>query len=304
MRTTTLVSLGASAVLGLGALIVARLWLPSQAKSTPTKGPAMAIATVPVVVARADIPYGAKLDPGRLTVAQFPAGAVPAGAYSSIPQVIHGEAPPVVLTPIAAREPVLPTKLSGAGAKATVAAVIGEGMRAYTIRVDDVAGGGGHVLPGDRVDVVLTYDLSTIAGGSPPGGTANGKRLISTIVLQDVRVLGMDLNADPSSTQAVVAHTATLEVSAQDAERLALAAQAGSLSMALRRTGAADIAPVRAVNVTDVGGLHAAQAAARAHPIAHHARARSVRVFAPVERQAVIVVHGGTAASVEVPTGA
>jgi pilus assembly protein CpaB len=299
MRTATLVSLGASAVLGVGALVVARVWLPQSSHSPLPRSGAGRAGLAPVVVARSDIPYGAKLDAARLSLAELPASAVPEGAYSSISQVIgRAGGPPIVLTPIAAREPVLPAKLSGGGAKPTVAAVISEGMRAYTIGVNDIAGGGGHILPGDRVDVVLTYDLSTMAGGNPAGNLSNGKRLMSTVALQDIRVLGMDLNANPNSTQPTVAHTATLEVNVQDAEKLALAAQAGSLSLALRRTGAAEIAPVRIINVSDLGaGVRMPPARPQVAPARHHA----VPLAAPQSHNAIIVVHGDASSSVEVP---
>jgi pilus assembly protein CpaB len=291
MRTATLISLGASAVLGIGALVVAKVWLPQSAHGAPAASGRIAGLT-PVVVAKTDIPYGAKLDAGRLQLADMPAGAVPKGAYTAISQVI-GEpgGPPVVLVPISAREAILPAKLSGFGAKATVAAVIGEGKRAYTIGVSDVAGGGGHILPGDRVDVVLTYDLSALSGDS-----TGGKRLMSTVVLQDVRVLGMDLNADPSSTQAAVAHTATLEVGVQDAEKLALAGQAGALSLALRRTGAAEISPVRMINVSDFGAVVRPLKAVVKQPAARAPRAPAM------EGRSVTVVHGDTTTSVQVPS--
>ena len=251
MRTGTMVSFGASALLGLGALVVAKVWLPQPGHTAPGKTNEAAQATAPVVVANADIPYGAKLDAGKLLVERLPLNAVPKGAFSD-PAQITGQAggPPIALVPISAREPLLPTKMSGGGARPTVAAVISQGMRAYTIGVTDVAGGGGHVLPGDRVDVVLTRDLNE----TDPSKSDQGKRLVSTIVLQDVRILGMDLNADPTSTAAAVAHTATLEVNVVDAEKLATAAQAGTLSLALRRTGSAEIAPVRAIAVSDLGG--------------------------------------------------
>jgi pilus assembly protein CpaB len=255
---------------------------------------------VPVVVASAAIPYGAKLEAAKLTVAQLPVGAAPQGAYASISQVI-GQAggAPIALIPIAAREPILPAKLSGGGGKPTVAAMIADGMRAYTIGVTDVAGGGGHVMPGDRVDVVLTRDLSTMAGGEQGGG----KRLVSNVVIQNVRVLGMDLNADPNSTQATVAHTATLEVSVEDAEKLALSAQAGTLTLALRRTGAAEIAAVRTIAANDLGAnVGAGGFAPKAGPGGAIMAARHRTIVKPeVRRHSVIVVHGDKESSVEVP---
>ncbi|MHB8528637.1 MAG: Flp pilus assembly protein CpaB [Caulobacteraceae bacterium] len=297
MRSGTLISLGASALLGVGALLVAKIWLPHAGDDAAKNRPTM-IATVPVVVARDSIPYGAKLEPGRLALVQYPAGSVPAGAYGSIAAAVNqAGGAPIALIPIAAREPVLPTQLSGGGAKPTVAAEIAQGMRAFTIGVTDVTGEGGHVLPGDRVDVVLTYDLSTVAGGAPGGG----KRLVSDVVLQDVRVLGMDLNADPSSTQASIAHTATLEVSVKDAEKLALAAQAGTLSLALRRTGAAEIAAVPAVGIGDIGPTVRPAPPLRAS-LTPGRRGRFIAAPAAAARRSVIIVHGDAAASFEVPS--
>ena len=78
------------------------------------------------------------------------------------------------------------------------------------------------------------------------------------MVLQDVRVLGVNMNADPASTDKVSPHTATLEVTVDDAAKLALAAKVGELSLALRRTGAAELTPVRVLRVSDLGPFSAA----------------------------------------------
>jgi pilus assembly protein CpaB len=302
MRTGTVVSLGASAVLGLGALIVARVWLPQSGHGLQGKADAGATDTVPVVVASSDIPYGTKLDASKLAVERLPAADAPRGAFSQPAQILSETGgPPIVLTPISAREPVLPTKLSGGGARATVAAVISEGMRAYTVGISDVAGVGGHVLPGDRVDVVLTREAPKY--DPKPGAQAcqNCTAYISNVVLQDVRVLGMDLNADPSSTTAAVAHTATLEVTVQDAQKLSVAAKAGSLSLALRRTGNAEVAPVRTVAVSDLmGSGQSAPSGARLYAVA---RRRPAAAPAPIliRTHSVIVVHGDSSSSVVVP---
>jgi pilus assembly protein CpaB len=298
MRTGTVISLGASAMLGVGALVVAKLWLPQAGHNDLLKAPTSAVATQPVVVASADIPYGAKLDASRLTVEHLPVGTAPKGAFSDPAQIISQTGgPPIALTPMVAHEPILPGKLSGAGARPTVAAVIGDGMRAYTIGVSDVAGGGGHVLPGDRVDVVLTCNLNDFN----TKGAADGKRLVSGVVLQNVRVLGMDLNADPSSTTAAVAHTTTLEVSPQDAEKLALAAQAGTLSLALRRTGNAEISPLKPVAVFDLSGVGVRVGEGWAHG-APQPNAKSRGGPRGVARtRSIIVVHGEASSAVEVP---
>ncbi len=294
MRVATFASLGASAVLGLGALLVARAWLPNpQPKSVALKA-APVVQGVPVVLAAGPIAYGAKLQAKDLTVVQLPREAAPAGAYVNVAQVLKVDAggAPVALVAMSAHEAVLPEKLSGAGARPTLAAQISEGMRAYTIGVTDVAGGGGHILPGDHVDVVLARKVDSNSQTGAQG------RLVSDIVSQNIRVLGMDLNADPNSTKAAVAHTATLEVTAQDAERLALAAQAGTLSLALRRAGSVELQPVRAVGAADLGPSGPAEP--RAIPVRRVRRAPAAA--STPTGVAVLVVHGEKSDRVDVPT--
>ena len=301
MRTGTMVSLGASALLGLGALVVAKVWLPQSSHAAPGKPVEAVQNTAPVVVASGDIPYGTKLDASKLLVERMPVEDVPQGAFSD-PKQITGQTggPPIALMPISAREPLLPNQMSGAGARPTVAAIITQGMRAYTIGVTDVAGVGGHALPGDRVDVVLTRDLNETSGGA-----TQGKKLVSTVVLQDVRVLGMDLNADPTSPTAAVAHTATLEVNVTDAEKLATAAQAGTLSLALRRTGSAEMAPVRAITVSALGGGAPRSRFPGGANIITAAHRKPVQPpLDPamlVRTHSVVVVHGDTSSNVDVP---
>ncbi|MFI4976827.1 MAG: Flp pilus assembly protein CpaB [Caulobacterales bacterium] len=307
MRTGTIISLGASALLGLGALVVAKVWLPQAGQHSILQRPDQNLAgTVPVVVAANDIPYGAKLDAHRLVVVHLPAGAVPPGAYSSPGQILGvAGGPPVALTQISAREPILPAKLSSGGARPTVAAVIADGMRAYTIQVSDVAGGGGHILPGDRVDVVLSRDLQITDGGQ-------NKRPISDVVLENVRVLGMDLNKDPASSTPAVAHTATLEVSVGDVEKLAVAAQTGSLSLALRRTGSAEVAPTRTYQVNDlysVGGhplppsrIAPAAAAPETDAAPHPPAKPRGKPRDAIGRHSIVVVHGDTSTVIDVPS--
>ncbi|MFN3515031.1 MAG: Flp pilus assembly protein CpaB [Phenylobacterium sp.] len=258
MRAITIASLGASALLGLGALVVAKVLLPAQGNVAQASAPAPAADLAAMVVAREDIAYGERLEARRLIVVRAPKDAVPAGAFTSVDQVLKQDngQPPLALQPIAAREPLLPTKLSGPGARPTIAAEIAAGMRAYTIAVSDVSGVGGHALPGDHVDVVLMRDLAP---------DEDRRVLQSEIVLQNVRVLGMDLNADPTSSKPAAPSTATLEVTMKDAQKLALAADLGRLSLALRGAGQAEIeahAPLGAGDVV-TGGVRAAAGPAR-----------------------------------------
>lgn len=310
MRTGTVISLGASAVLGVGALIVARVWLPQPTAHGPQAKQAAAMGnTVPVVVASAAIPYGGKVDASHLIVEQLPAADVPPGAFSDPNQLIKAQGGvPIALQPIAPREPVLPGKISGGGAKATVAAAIDEGMRAYTIGVSDTNGVGGHVVPGDRVDVIVTRQPPTPKAVKDLCDDCKFER--ADVVLQDVKVLGLDLNADPTSTTAAVAHTATLEVSVLDAQRLAVAQQIGTMSMALRRTGSAEMTPVRTVEVGDVRsmGPRAPGPAfpddmqlGRAHAAPHVRAAKFAPGPALIRTRSVTVVHGDTSSDVQVP---
>lgn len=247
MRVVTIVSLAASAVLGVGALVVANYVLPNSAAA---RGP---LATnpqpqgLPLVVATRNIKYGEKLEPSMLTVIKAPKDGVPEGAYTAVAAVLSADkgGPPVALFPIAAREPILPTKVSGPGSRPIVSAEIAEGMRAYTLKVNDASGVGGHALPGDRVDVVLMRDQT------PNGPERN---YVSYVVVQNARVLGVDLNADPTSDKPATPNTATLEVSVEDAQKLAVAATLGELSLALRRNGAAEIANARPMRTADFLG--------------------------------------------------
>ncbi|HEX2561499.1 Flp pilus assembly protein CpaB [Phenylobacterium sp.] len=281
MRLVTIVSLGASAALGLAALFVAKVVLPQE---EATAGVVRPIRTVPVVVAAKPIPYGVKLGPEHLALAQYPPESAPAGAFTSIEQILSQDegGPPVVLMPIGAKEAVLPAKLSGAGARPSVAAVIADGMRAYTIRVTDVSGVGGLALPGDRVDVLLMRDLS---------GDSNNRYLVTEVVLQNVRMLGVDLNADQTSTETTSPKTATLEVSMEDAQKLAMAGDLGSLSLALRRSGAAEIEPTAPVETYDVVSIGPAPAPAPPRAASGGARAPA-KAAAPQRSSPILIIEG------------
>jgi pilus assembly protein CpaB len=249
MRVATMISLGASALLGVGALFVAKVWLPGAADGEGGRAVvSQPAADTPVVVASEALPYGTKLEAKHLRVSRFPANAVPEGAFSTVEQVlaVDGGAP-VVLTPVNPREPLLPNKISGPGARATVAALISPGMRAYTIRVSDVTGVGGHGLPGDRVDVILTRNV----------GGDDQTIMVSDVVVQNLRLLGIDLNADPTSNKPAAPTTATVEVDVESAQKLSVAANLGELSLALRRSGANEQAAVRPILGRDLGPVGA-----------------------------------------------
>ena len=284
MRGVTIISMGVSVTLGLGALFMAKVALPAgglgQAAAAPAARP---IANaVSVVVAARDIPYGARLEVGHLRLIRLSADVVPAGAFSSIEAVLTQDSggAPVALMAMTAREPILPAKLSGPGARPSVAAELAPDMRAYAIRVSDVTGVGGHALPGDRVDVVLMRNM---------GADDQHKVLQSELVIQNARVLGVDLNSDPTSNKPETPETATLEVSVKEAQKLAVAADLGLLSLALRRSGDTRIEAVAPLSGRDLAARPGGGVAARPGPL------RRLRPGpAPVSK--IIVVEGEGAA--------
>jgi pilus assembly protein CpaB len=276
MRVVTIVSLGGCALFGLAALVVAKTMIPNPGAVKVAAAP---VSGVPVVVAKAAMKFGDKLDATKIEILTIPANAVPEGAFTTTAQVLaqDGGGAPVALTPIAAREPLLPAKLSGPGARASIAAEIRDGFRAYTIKVTDVTGVGGHALPGDRVDVVLMRDLST---------DQSKHNFVSEVVIQDVRVLGVDLNADPASNKPATPNTATLEVNVPDAQKLAVAGDLGKLSLALRRTGSTEVAqtaPMRGASF--VGG-------GEARPIRASVRRTARGPAMPMAAPLIMIVEG------------
>jgi pilus assembly protein CpaB len=143
-----------------------------------------------------------------------------------------------------ANEPIIATKITGPGQKATLSAIIEEGMRAVTIRVNDVDGVAGFVLPGDRVDVLMTR------AANETGST--------DVVLQNIRVLGIDQLADEQTDKPVIAKAVTLEVDMVSAQKLALASTAGNLSLVLRKAGDSADDASRRITLIDIGKQNAA----------------------------------------------
>jgi pilus assembly protein CpaB len=217
--------IGFAVVFGLLAVFIAQVWLNNQAdmraKSMQANNKPMATQTI--VVAKRPLRFGTELTAAALKETPWPQQALPAGGFHKISDILSAGRR-VVLTAIEANEPVLAVKITGAGERATLSALVHKGMKAVTIRVNDVEGVGGFVLPGDRVDVVLTRQIAK--------GEAS-----TEVVLQDTRVLAVDQIADDRAAKAAVAKSVTLEVSTVQAQKLWLAASVGNLSLLLRKAG-------------------------------------------------------------------
>ena len=194
---------------------------------------------------------------------------MPAGAFAKISDLMtNGRR--VVLTAIEANEPILSSKITGPGQRATLSAMIADGMRAVTIRVNDVEGVAGFVLPGDRVDVALTRQ------GDKNASTTD-------VVLQNIKVLAIDQIADERTDKPSIARAVTLEVDIGRAQKLALAASVGTLSLMLRKAGEAKAAETRRVTLSD---LHRRCAAGRGR---RSSRFATIGVRRPARRDDVSV---------------
>ena len=241
VRASTIVMIGFAVVFGLLAVFIAQVWLNNQAsmraKNLETNKTQVASQTV--VVAKQPLRFGTELSASMLQEVPWPSDALPSGAFARISDVMSGGRR-VVLAAIEANEPVLALKITGAGQRATLSALVKPGMKAVTIRVNDVEGVGGFVLPGDHVDVVLTRQLEK--------GSAT-----TQVVLQNTRVLAVDQSADERAAKAAVAKSVTLEVDTVDAQKLWLAASVGSLSLLLRKAGETAEVRTRKVTLNDLG---------------------------------------------------
>jgi pilus assembly protein CpaB len=231
---------GIAVVFGLLAVFVAQGWLNYQAElSRKTVAPApQQAATRTIVIAAGPLRFGAHVTPDNLREVAWPDQAIPAGTFSSIAE-LTGSGKRIVLASIERNEPVLRTKITGPGQKATLSAVIQDGMRAVTVRVNDVEGVAGFVLPGDHVDVLLTRQAER----------ANGT---NDVVIQNTRVLAVDQLADDAADRPTVVRAVTLEVDTVGAQKIALAASLGNLSLMLRRAGEQHMDATRRITTSDL----------------------------------------------------
>ena len=240
MRASTIVMVGFAVVFGLLAVFIAQAWLNNQADMRARQiDTRPAVATQTVVVAKQALRFGTELAASMLEEVPWPTQALPAGAFAKVSDLIGGGSR-VVLAAIERNEPVLALKVTGAGQRATLSALVKPGMKAVTIRVNDVEGVGGFVLPGDRVDVALTRQIDKTSA-------------TTEVVLQGAKVLAVDQSADERATKASVPKSVTLEVDTLEAQKLSLAATVGNLSLLLRQAGDTSDVKTRKITLKDLG---------------------------------------------------
>jgi pilus assembly protein CpaB len=204
-------------VAALSAVVFASRWLLQQSASGVTK----------VAVAANDINLGQRLSPEFVKLVDWPTASLPPGVIKD-QRAIDGR---VTKTSVSRGEPVLESKLTPVGTKGGLSAVIADGKRAITVRVNDVVGVAGFALPGSFVDIIVNTQKEA-AGKS--ASNERTEQSISKIVLEKILVLAVAQEVNRDETQPKVVNAVTLEVSPDEAEKLDLARSVGTLSLVLR----------------------------------------------------------------------
>ena len=197
------------------------------------------VTTRPVVVAAKDIPAGASLEKQALEVRQWPVVVLPKDAISSLEAATNR----VARVPVFAGEAIVPGRLAPVGTAPGLEARIGSGMRAMSVRINDVAGLSGLVQPNSRVDVLVTLRETGVHGAEE----------VSRLFLENMRVLSMGSRTTrDDSGEAGPATTATLEVMPAQAEKLAVAMRQGTIQLVLRGFDDADSTRTKGATSSEV----------------------------------------------------
>ncbi|MFN3789641.1 Flp pilus assembly protein CpaB [Massilia sp.] len=243
---------------GVAAVLLASRWLLTQPAKRADR----------IVVAGADISIGQRLTPEMLKLVEWPAHSVPKGAFDD-PQKLGGR---VLKSSILMGEPLSEAKLAPAGTVGGLSALITEGKRAITVRVNDVIGVAGFALPGNYVDIIVSTETEAQAQEG-----RQRERSISKIVLERILVLAVAQEVNRDETKPKVVNAVTLEVTPEQAEKLDLARSVGTLSLALRNQ--VDPAPAETLGATKENLLPAQASPVR--PVAMPVRAPRVQAQAP-----------------------
>jgi pilus assembly protein CpaB len=273
--------LAVSVVLGLAVTTMAVAWVAQKGTISSNK----------VTVAAMDIELGSKLNAQMLTTVDWPSGSVPQGAFQDAKELQDR----VVKTSIQRGEAILNARLAPIGTQGGLSAVIADGKRAMTVRVNDVVGVAGFALPGNYVDVMVNTQQER------RGARENEeKQQISKTVLEHVLVLAVAQEAGRDDTKPKVVNAVTLELTLEDAERLDLARNIGTLSLVLRNQ--ADKQPVLSAGITkrqlfgdkDEPVLQLAEAKPMAKTIKISQHRKSVPIAYLPEKSCVEVIQNNT----------
>ena len=259
-------------LLGLLAVALAASWLLNAPGASAGR----------IVVAKADVDIGQRLTPEMFKLADWPADSVPKGAFTD-PAPLGGR---VLRSSLLAGEPISEAKLAPAGTLGGLSALITEGKRAITVRVNDVIGVAGFTLPGNYVDIIVSTETMP-----DPNATRAREQSISKIVLERILVLAVAQEVNRDETKPKVVNAVTLEVTPSEAEKLDLARSVGTLSLALRNQ--VDPAAAATLGATKENLLPAVAAApppvVRPPP---RPRVQQARAPAPPKRDCISVING------------
>jgi pilus assembly protein CpaB len=254
---------------GLAAVVFASRWLVQTSSGAVTQ----------VAVASDDISLGEPLSGTMVHTVNWPTDSIPPGAFTD-PKALDGR---VLRASLQRGEPVLESKLAPVGTKGGLSAVIGEGHRAITVRVNDVVGVAGFALPGNYVDVIVNTEEPANVNKS------DAHQSISKIVLEKILVLAVAQQVNRDDTAPKVVNAVTLEVTPDQAEKLDLARSVGTLSLVLRNQVDADtLATDGATKMTLLGASAPVAASA---PAPQPTRVKYVS-RAPAKRDCIGVLSG------------
>jgi len=243
MRGNNLIILLVALVFGGLAAILARNWLVSHTQSTAAAGT--------IVIAAAPLAFGAEITAEKVREIPWNSGAILEGAFATEQELLK-DGRRMALATIAKNEPILRSRITAPGQRATLSSMLDPGKRAVTVRVDDVRGVAGFIQPGDRVDVVL---IRTEA-------ESRSNESSSDVILQSAKVLAIDQATGERTEQPTIAKAVTLEVNPEDAQKILLASNIGRLSLILRQPVEAAADQVHRVTERDLSGMPRPAAAA------------------------------------------
>ena len=215
MRKNSLIVLMVAILMGGGAAFLARSWLAERASANQPLGH--------LVVAAEALAYGVTVTPDNVIEIPWYVNSLPEGAFAGKDDLLK-EGRRIVLSPLKRGEPILRSKVTGPGQRASLASILDEGKRAVTVPVDDVRGVAGFVLPGDFVDIVIIAD---------DGSTKH--QSYSDVLLEHIKVLAIDQVASEGEGKPTVAKAVTVEVTKEQAQKILLATNIGKLSLILAR---------------------------------------------------------------------
>lgn len=208
-RKRGLIMLTMSVVLGLGAAMVAQDWVAQQSEGEED-------TSATVIAASMAMPFGTRVEERHLKTIKMPEDAVPPGSFSTVEELIDK----VTTQPIVAGEILMQARFVEQGDGSTLAAMVEKNMRAVTVRVDDVIGVAGFLLPGNRVDVVAARK--------------ENRRAVTDTILRNIEVLAVDQTASSNDAEPVIVRAVTLQVTPDQAEELVKGREEGSIQLTLR----------------------------------------------------------------------